>query len=441
MDEALNMSGTLKGRLENAKQRQQAATQKLKDNKSSARQLDESLKSMERQLEQARAEAERKRVDPEVRQKFEKLQGDNATLQATHAWTKSSLDSTLAAQEEYRKGYTSLQAAFRKTKSELDEKEKKAESAREAREEAAKIYATLPEKEAEFKQDLEDSKETLKNIMNRQKKKSQAVLDKMLAGQSGTLLQITLSGWQKAIVDEKFWRENAKNLEEAEKRLKEFQSKKKEDASKVLDRMSAGNNTSLCGLMIQYWTKYTQETKKERDEAQKMQDKMKDAKLSARKTLEQNLAGSATGIITNVMKAWIAFHKEEKKVNEMKGQAESKLKEYQAKKKGEQASVIERMAGEQTQALMTRMFMCWCMTCLDESAARHAHNDLTNEVDDLESQLKALKEAIVQAEEDTVDTNEEIAECRIKNAKLREEFKNIMEVSNCIDCSIKEMDD
>lgn len=440
MDEALSMTGNLKGRLENAQKRQQMATQKMKDNKSNYQQLKQRAASMEQELEHARAEAERKRVDPEVRARYEKLQGDHATLQATHAWTKSSLDSTLAAQEEYRKGYSSLQQAYKKTKAELDDKEKKSQSAREAREEAVQIKASIPEKEAEFKQDLADAQECLKNIMARQKKKSQAVLDKMMAGQSSTLVQLTFTNWQKAISDEKFWRENAKNLEEAQKRLQEFQGKKKSEAGKVLDRMSAANDTSLMGLMVQYWSKFVQEAKKEREEAQKMQETLKNAKMSARKTLEQNLAGSATGLLTNAMKDWINYYRECKKVNELKGQAEAKLKEYQSKKKGEQASVIERMAGEQTEALMTRMFMCWAMTCLDESAARHAHNDLTNHLDDVEGQLKALQDELAQATEDLLDTNEEIAETIRKNALLREEFKSIMALSDGMDRSLKEMD-
>jgi len=441
MDDTLNATGQLKVKMEHAQQKQHMATLKIKDHKKNVVKLKEQVGTMEQQLEAAKAEAERNRVDPEVRARYDKLVADHSTLQATHAWTKSSLDSTLAAQEEYRKGYTSLQAAYRKTKTELDQKARQAESARDAREEAAKIHATLPEKEAEFKQDLKDSQDALKNIMDRQKKKSRAVLDKMLAGQSSTCLQLTLTGWQKAISDEKFWRENAKNLEEAQKKLQEYQGKKKNEASKVLDRMSAANDTSLMGLMIQNWSKYLQEAKKEREEAAKFQDKMKDAKLSARKTLEQNLNSSATGILTNAMKDWINHYREWKKVGEMKNQTEAKLNEYKSKKKGEQESVIERMAGEQSQALITRMFLSWSMTCLDESSARHAHNDLTNQVDDLESQLKALKDAFAKASEDLLDTTEEIEESRKKNAVLRHELRDILNVQDKMDASLKEMDD
>jgi len=439
MDETLNMTGSLKGKLENASKRQQVATQKLKDNKSNALQLKERVGSMEQELEIARAEAERTRVDPHVKADYDKVQRDHSTLQATHAWTKSSLDSTLAAQEEYRKGYTTLQAAYRKAKAELEEKERKAESAKGARLEAAQIQASLPEKEAEFKQDLADAQECLRNIINRQKKKSQAVVDRMLSGQSSTLVQLTFSSWQKAISDEKFWRENAKSLEEAQKRLQDYQGKKKAEASKVLDRMSAGNNTSLTSMMLQYWNKFVQEAKKEREESKSMHDTLKNAKLSARKTLEANLNGSATGLLTNAWKDWVNYFRECKKVNDMKSQAEAKMKEYQAKKKGEQASVIERMAGEQSQALMTRMFMCWAMTCLDESAARHEHNDLTNQVDDLESKLKEMRQAFVDAQDQLEDTNEEIIESRRKNGLLREELKSIVDLSENMDSSLRAM--
>merc|ERR1719433_353137 len=100
------------------------ATKTNKEKKDAAAQLRTLVHTKEQHLEDVQAEIETTaRATAKAKASLEKLQTEHAILQARHTWAKSSLDSALGAQEEYKRHYESVEASLAKAKSEIARQE------------------------------------------------------------------------------------------------------------------------------------------------------------------------------------------------------------------------------------------------------------------------------------------------------------------------------
>jgi len=71
-------------------------------------------------MEKAQAEKkDREKEFVQVRSETDKLHSEHTILQARHTWAKSSLDSAITAQDEYRKNYDHMEASVKKVKAQL----------------------------------------------------------------------------------------------------------------------------------------------------------------------------------------------------------------------------------------------------------------------------------------------------------------------------------
>jgi len=254
-------------------------------------------------------------------------------LEQEHAHTISSLDAALAAQEEYRKGYHSVRKAFMKAK-----------------------------------EDLKDMTKAFQAKTSAQRERSKAVLDRMVKGTEVTMAMTALENWKKYMEEtatarayEKAQAETAEEVAAIQKRMAEFQEKKKGEAKAVLDRMAAGQDQGLVNMTFSEWKRDWEEWKFGQMEAAAMKEKLDSQKAGARRTLEKNLGLACAGVQASAWRDWLNHYLEEKKVNELMGKADAAMARYKAKKKGESCVVVDRMSKEKNKALLDIIFIIWIM--------------------------------------------------------------------------------
>lgn len=113
----------------------------------------------------------------------------------------------------------------------------------------------------------------LRSLKDGQKNDAKKVMTKLAADREGGLLSFCLQAWIQFSVEYKKDKELEDQVKKTEKSLQEHMKKKKEEAKQVLDRMSAGSDSGLLALMMQYWTQYVQEVKK----GMQLEDKLNEA--------------------------------------------------------------------------------------------------------------------------------------------------------------------
>mmetsp|Transcript_75758 Transcript_75758/g.225860 ORF Transcript_75758/g.225860 Transcript_75758/m.225860 type:complete len:456 (+) Transcript_75758:58-1425(+) len=426
MDDTLQDAQCLRQNVENFHARRHRAAKKLDEQRSTELQLRDRLLDLRTQLAAEQAEHDKITVDVGLKEKLDKLRGEHAVLHATHSWTKTSLDSALSAQEEFRKGYAGMKTAFQKASDELQRRRPELEVVAAAKQDIEKTRGLTKSKEVEFQQDLKDCEESLKRILQRQKKKCSSVLDKMLTGQACTLLQLTVQGWSKASQDAKFWRSNESALEETQKKLKALQARKRDHAKRVLERLSSASEAGLARVMFQYWLRYKEGAGREKAQAVELQARLKGQKLEARRALERSLGATATARAKTAFGDWARHHEECKRVSELKAQAESRMKECQTRQKGGARSLLERLAGQRAQDLVRKVFLFWGVDAAEERSSRKRMEALRSQADSMEAVLRDLRKDLAQKKEAFDDTSEEIRESRRKNKVLQEEFRSIL---------------
>lgn len=254
-------------------------------------------------------------------------------------------------------------------------------------------------------------------------------------------MTFAFQNWQKCVQEEKGKDYSRKELEAAQAQLTAYQTKKKDEAKSVLDRMSAASDGGLLSLIVQSWVKAIQEAKKEIEEAEKLQDTLKNQKVEARKALERHLGSSTTGAITMAFKNWQSYFMDWKKENELKAQAEASLKEFQKKKRGESMSVVGRMAGQKTQALLAQVMLAWLMSTKEEVRMKALEKEMNERHAALIAEKAALQKEAQNKIWEIEDAEEEVAEAKKKNQMLKEQVLAIEKLQDDMETSLKDFDD
>merc|ERR1712110_1341398 len=123
---------------------------------------------------------------------------------------------------------------------------------------------------------------------------------------------------------------------------------------------------------------------------------MKGKKAEARAVLERNLGGSVTATYTTTINTWRAWCADEKRERELVAKSEAQLKEFQQKKRGEAMSVVERMTGGKTKALLSEVIMMWTQMVSEEKRAREIRAVLRRQFEvqlmDLTSKIQVMED-------------------------------------------------
>jgi len=254
-------------------------------------------------------------------------------MESEHANTISTLDSCLAAQEEYRKGYQAVRRAFIKAK-----------------------------------EDLTAMTKAFTDVTKKQREKSKAVMERMVRGTEVTMAMMALEGWKKVMEEnrsardiEKAQAETAEEVSQFQAQMKAFQEQKRAQTMGVMERMQAASAQGLVSQVFKAWEKDWEDWKRDMAEAQAVREKLEQQKAGAKRTLEKNLGMACAGIMASAWKDWLNSYLEERMVNELMGKADAAMQRYKDKKKGESMCVVDRMSKEKNQALMDIVWIVWIM--------------------------------------------------------------------------------
>merc|ERR1712232_426704 len=111
-----------------------------KEGKSTVVRLRDEVAAVHSQLNAMSAsKGENARTMTEISAQMERVQAEHNSLHVVHGKTKASLDSALAAQEEYRKGCNSLRSAVNKAAEDLSKREAELEAIKGAQDELLKL--------------------------------------------------------------------------------------------------------------------------------------------------------------------------------------------------------------------------------------------------------------------------------------------------------------
>lgn len=335
----------------------------------------------------------------EAKAKLEKLQAEHHALNAAHNWTKSSLDSALAAQEDYRKGYNQLRSAFKKAKEDLQRKEEEVANHQTTAKDLEKAKAELAQKEQSYQEELTELQAILKRICHRQREKSTKVLTSMVAAQDSNLTANMLQAWAKVVCDMRAAATFARDKADAIMTLQAFRDKKKKEATQVLERMSLALETGLVALLFQSWLKAWQSAKQ--------------AMLERQRTREQRLEALKAG-----------------------GQTPGRHCS-----RGKVAAVVDCLNGHGDQSFLSQVLVSWIMFTADAKGTRVRELQLEARYAEYEAKINRMKQEIAAKQEALDDVSEELADGRRKNQVLRAEFKSIMEIQVSMDMQMKDFED
>jgi hypothetical protein len=102
-----------------------------------------------------------------------------------------------------------------------------------------------------------------------------------------------------------------------------------------------------------------EEIYRQKEEAAKLDDVLKTKKMEARRVLEKNLGSSMGAVLASSFNDWMNSWLEEKNVNELRDQADRKMKAFAKDRKGQSMIMVDRMAKSKDKGLMFQTMIIW----------------------------------------------------------------------------------
>jgi hypothetical protein len=220
-----------------------------------------------------------------------------------------------------------------------------------------------------FKKEITDSEDALIAFKQKQLGISRGILARGAAQGDSGLVGVALKVWYKYVIEEGHTRSMDKALEEAQAKFQGAQQSAKDASKSVMSRMSAGNDSALVSLCFQTWVSLQAEllADKEIDKlAKQAEQQYKDfmAKKSgeARGVLDRMSAGSDTGLLHNIMVAWIEAWKESKAAGEMEKIMQghdAKFKSLNNRQKNSAKSVASKCHQQEEENMIMVFLYAW----------------------------------------------------------------------------------
>merc|ERR1712151_1110419 len=107
------------------------------------------------------------------------------------------------------------------------------------------------------------------------------------------------------------------------------------------------------------WKSDMEEIYRQKEEAAKLDDILKTKKMEARRVLEKNLGSSMGAVLASAFNDWMNSWLEEKNVNELRDQADRKMKAFAKDKKGQSMIMVDRMAKSKDNGILQQSLIIW----------------------------------------------------------------------------------
>lgn len=183
------------------------------------------------------------------------------------------------------------------------------------------------------------------------------------------LLQDVIKVFKSVVEDAKFDKENGDKIRALEEQLSSFKSSQAENTKRVMARMGASGDQDLVSTCLKAWINFRLEYLKDKEandavkaaEA-KVNQFMKGHKENAKALLDKMSAGTNTGLMHEVMEAWVTLYVEDKKQRELEeilNSANSKFGEFGERNANNAKTVMERARLHLEEMVLRRHWNAW----------------------------------------------------------------------------------
>jgi len=183
------------------------------------------------------------------------------------------------------------------------------------------------------------------------------------------LLVDVIKVFKSCVEDAKFDRENGDKIRAVEEQLASFKSSQAENTKRVMARMGASGDQDLVNTCLKAWINFRLEYLKDKEandavkaaEA-KVNQFMKGHKENAKALLDKMSAGTNTGLMHEVMEAWVTLYTEDKKQRELEeilNSANSKFGEFGDRNANNAKTVMERARLHLEEMVLRRHWNAW----------------------------------------------------------------------------------
>jgi len=191
-------------------------------------------------------------------------------------------------------------------------------------------------------------------------------------------LEVALYGITSAAFDEWHAQQLAWKMEryvrDKEEQAEAYKLNKKEEASKVLERVSAASDFGLTHMVLLTWRRHFEEEETLRAQAEEVRGTIQQQRAEAQRLLQRSLGATADGVVAIALRDWAAHVREEQSLKSLQEKADCALADYKDRKRVETNAVLERLSTQQTPVLLQNVLLFWSMD-KELTKALAAHRD------------------------------------------------------------------
>jgi len=208
---------------------------------------------------------------------------------------------------------------------------------------------------------IEFKSKQLANVRNVLKKKAHE-------GDLG-LLQATIKVFKDLVEEGKWTAENGDKIRQMETQLQNFKSSQADNTKKVLGRMTGDGDAALVDMCLKAWINFRLDYLKDKEANDavraaegKVQAFMKGHQENAKGLLDKMSSGTDSGLVNNVISAWVqqyAEDKRERELEEVLNSANNKFSEFSDRNSSNAKSVMERARMHLEEMVYRRHWNAW----------------------------------------------------------------------------------
>lgn len=186
--------------------------------------------------------------------------------------------------------------------------------------------------------------------------------------------------WKDDIVGNKRTADDDANIKALEGRLSGVQRSQKDNTARVMNRMNAGNDTSLVTTVWQSWLTFHRDYQKDKDmedrvkrSEQQVQAFLKKQGDSAKSVLAAASSGSDSAVIVPCWQAWVSLVNEAKaeaEMAELLNGADSKFAAISGKGKENGKTALEKASYHVNMMYLIRHFVAWKLDTKEKKTLR-----------------------------------------------------------------------
>merc|ERR1719387_3460745 len=252
-----------------------------------------------------------------------------------------------------------------------------------------------------FEQQIANAENKLIEYKQKQMSNVTGVLNRKAAESEGGLKGFVFAAWIQDIADRKKEAEMQAEMAAVQGKLQSYKSAQAENTKKVMTRMSAGSDANLVNLCWQAWLTFLQDYKKDKEMEDKVkaaekqvQDFLKKKSDEAKGVLDRMSGASDSGLLSNVVKAWVGLIKEEKEAG-----GNSKFSSLNQQRGAAAKGVMGRVSHMQEFLFMMKFFGAWAADAKTETILASYGTKIEHKKDQLQKVQQMFRQFATQLEQ------------------------------------------